>query len=94
MLYVNQLYYKSFENNIEITLFSKIGYKGRPSTLFFLSKYSCEVGNIKFINSYDELSEYDYLLNKEKNHFMLEDRVNNETILLNNFKEIEDKLYK
>ncbi len=42
-------------NDIEITLFSKVNGKARPSTLFFLSKYSCEISNIKFIKEYEEL---------------------------------------
>lgn len=94
MLNINKLYYQGLNNDIEFTLFSKIGYKGRPSTLFFLSKYSCEIGNIKFINNFEELGGFDLLLNKKEDKYLLEDKINNTQILLDNIKELTEVLYK
>ncbi len=94
MLSVNQLYYQGLNNDMEITLFSKIGYKGRPSTLFFLSKYGCEVANIIFINSPDDLLDFEYVLNKKDDVYILKDNIFQTETEFNNIKELADKLYK
>lgn len=71
--YLNTL--EKTNKELEITLFSKVGGKARGSTLFFLSKYGCEVSNIKFIKSYEELNNYDIVVSSKNinthNHCIL-----------------------
>lgn len=59
-LFLNE-YEKNNKDILELTLYSKIKGKGKSATHFFLSKCSSEVSNLKFINDYDELKEFNYI---------------------------------
>lgn len=55
MEHVNNLCNKN--KDIEFILSSREFGKAIPATLFFLSKLSCKVKNIKFVKTYDEIAE-------------------------------------
>lgn len=54
------------DNEFIITLFSTVKGKAKAATLFFLSKYGCEIDNIKFIKNNEDLIGFDKIITKSE----------------------------
>lgn len=56
---LNQLQdYTSTKDDVELVLISRENLNSKPSTLFFLSKTSCKIDNIKFVREYEDKWDY------------------------------------